>query len=155
MERTIRMVTLAGTARHRGSMQSGSTPPMKHDRCVVVAVLLLASLGCNDSGSRVPLAGTVSQAGGDPVNGSITFIPADESAGPAATAAITDGRYQFDASTGPLPGRHRVTIEVKQDGTKLEGLRKGEKPAGKGESHFTFRVVVPSEGTTNRDFRLE
>jgi hypothetical protein len=80
-----------------------------------MAVLLcLMAAGCADDEGpeRVAVQGEV-RLGGQPLeSGQIRFIPNGASVGPSAAATITQGRYEFDAETGPIVGTHRVEIEA-------------------------------------------
>src|SRR5205807_2180689 len=72
-------------------------------QAVLVVLFSVVLMGCG-SGSgiqRMALSGTVKTADGEPINGSISFTPDRGTAGPVANGTITDGKYQFDKSTGP------------------------------------------------------
>jgi hypothetical protein len=71
--------------------------------------------GCQPEDGPVRLAvyGTVTCASGDPVSGMISFLPESGNAGPAATASLIDGVYNFDTKNGPVAGQYRVVV-VKQ-----------------------------------------
>src|SRR5262245_47123222 len=66
--------------------------------CLIVLgmALILAGCGARSNASRLPVTGTVAFPNGEKFNGSISFVPAEGRAGPAATAAIVDGTYRFD-----------------------------------------------------------
>ncbi len=44
------------------------------------------------------------------VQGSISFLPASNTVGPAATTAIVNGRYEFTSENGPYSGNYRVIV---------------------------------------------
>ncbi|HET6422624.1 MAG TPA: hypothetical protein VFG20_03010 [Planctomycetaceae bacterium] len=80
--------------------------------CWIAALFMAATVGCSSNQlERVALRGGV-QFGSDMLaSGRIHFIPTGATKGPAATAVIRDGFYEFDRRTGPLVGTHRVEIE--------------------------------------------
>ena len=89
-----------------------------NDKCVFCGcVLLITTLwGCgeNDPWPRVPIGGNVTVGGSQTFDGSITFLPAEGTSGPSATATVTGGSYQFQPSNGPVAGPHRVIIMPKE-----------------------------------------
>lgn len=80
--------------------------------CLALGMLLVAVPGCaSNQPERTALRGGV-QFGSDMLAaGRIHFIPTGATKGPAATALIRDGFYEFDRRNGPLVGTHRVEIE--------------------------------------------
>lgn len=80
---------------------------------------LLAGLLCL-SGSLLPGCGTDSERravsgvllGAEGRTGQISFIPVTGEVGPAARAAVLDGRYAFSTSDGPGPGQYEVHVEL-------------------------------------------
>lgn len=66
--------------------------------------------GCGVDSDRRAISGRID--GAESRTGLISFIPADETRGPVARAAIQDGRYEFGLLNGPFPGRYRVRIEL-------------------------------------------
>lgn len=84
------------------------------------AVLLLlpcvALTGC--SSSRVPVEGAFSLDNKPVTEGTITFAPDQGAEGAASLlmvrTEIKDGKYAFNRSNGPLPGKYRVYASVKQ-----------------------------------------
>jgi hypothetical protein len=76
----------------------------------LVLVAVLAGCGKRNPMQRLPIYGTVTLAGGEKTNGSITFLPAQGRSGPAATTSIVEGKYQFDAESGPTAGTTRVIV---------------------------------------------
>lgn len=75
-----------------------------------MALLFLVGCGGPAGPQRVAVKGTI-QVNGEPLKaGRITFQPTADSKGPSASATVTDGSYQFDASTGPVVGKNKVQI---------------------------------------------
>ncbi|HZZ27105.1 MAG TPA: hypothetical protein VFE46_03785 [Pirellulales bacterium] len=74
-------------------------------------IFALGGCGQRNPLERLPVYGAVALASDEKLSGSITFVPAEGRAGPAATASIVDGRYQFDAENGPTPGPSRVLVK--------------------------------------------
>jgi hypothetical protein len=53
------------------------------------------------------------QVGGAPLKiGVIRFIPVEPTKGPAAAAAIRDGRFRLSRAEGPVVGKQRVEIQA-------------------------------------------
>lgn len=79
----------------------------------------LATLGCGtgggDSLDRIAVHGTVLLDGQPLPTGTIRFIPAGSTHGPKTAFAITQGRFQASAGSGPCVGSHRVEIELTND----------------------------------------
>lgn len=77
----------------------------------VTALLLPAGIGCGGTRveNRVAVSGTVIREG-SPVSGSITFLPKEETRGPAASTSIINGTFRFSVTDGPSPGSHRVVV---------------------------------------------
>ena len=86
-------------------------------RCIVgLTVLPLVAVflaGCGgDAVGRAPIVGQVSIGGQPLANGRIVFVPIAPNEGPAASAAIVNGRYELDQADGPVVGPNRVEIEA-------------------------------------------
>jgi hypothetical protein len=121
----------------------------------VFACAVAASSGCApaDGPARIAAFGTVTSEAGDPVSGTISFLPQAGTDGPAATASVNDGVFKFDTRNGPVAGRYRVLV-VKQladrqfkgvsatmpDGSSSTGLTRGDQPAADEEWSFTADV---------------
>jgi hypothetical protein len=75
-------------------------------------VLLLATVaGCGSSGPpRGAIEGQVTIGGVPLKSGRIMFTPLPPAEGPAASAAIVDGKYRIEQAEGPVVGDHRVAI---------------------------------------------
>jgi hypothetical protein len=123
--------------------------------CVVVACAVAGTGGCArvDGPARIAVFGTVTSEAGEPVSGMISFLPQTGTEGPAATASLIDGTYQFTTKNGPVAGRYRVLV-VKQsadwqfksaptsadDGPSMTGATPDDQPAASEEWSFTANV---------------
>ena len=76
--------------------------------CCGVCLLLLA--GCDGSGDRRGVEGTVTLDGQPLAEGSITMRPLPGTTSPTAGAKITDGKFTIPKEKGPLVGTFRVEI---------------------------------------------
>jgi hypothetical protein len=84
-------------------------------RAVLAALLTVLAAGCGAAEeplSRVPVTGDVTLNGQPLKSGVILFVPDQATAGPAAMAVITDGKYELSETEGPIFGHHRVEIEA-------------------------------------------
>jgi len=81
------------------------------------------SAGCQraDGPLRIAVFGTVTSESGDPVEGTISFLPTAGTKGPAATASLTDGAFQFDTQNGPVAGQYRVLVVIERADRKHKG----------------------------------
>jgi len=122
----------------------------------------LAGCGERNSVSRLPIKGTVSFNTGEKLRGAVTFIPAEGHNGPAATTAIIDGQYQFNATNGPTPGPHRVIVKridasgrfpEARGGTQKADSKSATNPTAKVE--WTFSCNLSSTDAGPRDFTLD
>lgn len=102
-------------------------------RGVAVAAALTALAGCGGgAGGTYPVSGKVVYADGQPVKaGLITFEPADDKNGWAASGPIeSDGSFTVastDKLTGAKPGKYRVVITPPEgEGAEDEGTDEGE-----------------------------
>ena len=114
--------------------------------------------GCGKGGpTRLPVHGAVSHADGEKVNGSITFLPSEGRAGPAATTSLIEGEYRFDRENGPTAGPHRVIVsKIVPKRAVLEALvQKKSPPAGGGKTTWTLSTDVPAVAPYQRDFNLD
>jgi len=149
-------------------------------RCGLAAssVLLLLLCGCGPSTDRRPLHGHVKIDGVAIPHGSIRFLPAPGSSGPAASATIVDGEYRFTDESGPHDGPHQVWIDVDlhlgtgkaagQQGTQAvkpansKAIRpRFEQPRPPGakieppaKSRWEVEYTVPEDGVLRKDFDL-
>lgn len=77
------------------------------------AFIALIAIGCQDGApTRQAVRGSVIVGADDGVNGSIMFFPDAGQSGPATGTVVDDGRYRFDSSAGPLPGKYRVVLTL-------------------------------------------
>jgi hypothetical protein len=132
----------------------------------LVLVAVLPGCGQRNSPARLPIYGTVTLAGGEKPNGSISFVPDDGNSGPAAMTALAEGRYQFNETNGPTPGPHKVIVrqlvlekripgpstgDVKSEATKSVGNE--AKSAAKTEWKLNANLTNSASGPY--DFTLE
>lgn len=91
---------------------------MKNTASLLVALIMLVSLGCSQSGSgdRPPtqrVTGTVTM-GGTPVDGAtVTFVPSDPSGKAASGLTDASGRYSlttFESDDGAMTGSYKVMV---------------------------------------------
>lgn len=112
------------------------------------ALLLLAAMivGCHGQSNRLPLSGTVTDRDGEPLEGSISFLPDGGTEGPAANASVLNGEYQFDRTNGPIPGQYRVIVSPLADKPNVAGPIKSLDP--------TMFVAEVTRSELTRDFEL-
>ena len=85
----------------------------RHRSALTGLLTALAFLpGCGSEVPRQPVSGTVSGVGSRP--GTVTFQPVEGVHAPAARAPLSNGRFQFDETDGPLPGTYRVRVDVQK-----------------------------------------
>jgi hypothetical protein len=144
-----------------------SLPALSIQRFAALWILLglvttLVGCGARNSVSRLPIAGSVSLSTGEKLRGAITFVPVEGHTGPAATTAIVDGRYQFNATNGPTPGPHRVIVKRIDSRVRMPDLHGGSRktdsksatnPSGKVE--WTFACDLEATDSGPRDFTLD
>lgn len=151
-------------------------------RWVAVSLSLLLLSGCGSKTDRRALHGRVQIDGEAIAQGSISFLPAKGSSGPAANTAVVDGEYGFTDETGPYSGPHRVLIDVdpqpRPDEAEEEGPAEDVKaidvnaaragaarsrpprlrgePTTKGSTkrHWELEYTVPEDGENRKDFDL-
>ena len=104
---------------------------------------------------RVPVHGTVALASGEKLSGSITFLPAEGRAGPAASASLVEGSYKFDRSNGPTAGPHTVTVRRPLTRTNLYRSRADTKTVAKKKMEWTRSADVLDDGQYLQDFTLD
>ncbi|MGE5190928.1 MAG: hypothetical protein ACM3U2_00385 [Deltaproteobacteria bacterium] len=115
------------------------------------AGLLVAAGGCQPAGepARIAVFGTVTSESGDPVSGMISFLPEAGTEGPAATASLVDGVFQFDTNNGPVAGRYRVLVVMQSSDQKFKGAAESEAqgtpPAGPPDAEWSFSEEVSPE----------
>lgn len=118
-----------------------------------LSALLAAGCGGSSGSNRVVVHGKVQQAGKPLDAGTITFLPVEGHKGPSASTLIASGTFNFTQEDGPVPGPHRVQINVSPNQKKLPGPPGSSAPAAK--SDWNYEVTVPDQGPFERDFELE
>ncbi len=132
---------------------------------VAGALVVLAALvvGCSKRGTgRLPVYGTVSAAKGEPLSGSIAFVPSAGRPGPSATANLVAGAYRFDRSDGPTAGPHRVTVikriskeaVLKSRARANRSAAREDAAAEPAKTVWTLSADVPADPPYRCDFRL-
>jgi hypothetical protein len=125
---------------------------------------MIALAGCGTRGNvtRLRIEGTVSLSGGEKLNGSITFVPAEGLSGPAATTAIVDGKYRFAETNGPTSGPHRVIVRrIDSKGRFPESRGNSPKTDAKsvtnpvGKVEWTFACDLKATDSGPRNFILD
>ena len=87
-----------------------------HLRSFLSLLLLVATMGCTDTGpTRVSVGGTIVVNGTPLPKGTITFVPTANTRGPKTSAPVTDGKYKLTRKRGPVPGKLRVEILAHQE----------------------------------------
>ena len=74
--------------------------------------LIVSTFGCQraDGIARIAVSGTVTSGSGEPITGTISFLPKHGTEGPAATASLIDGVFAFHRDNGPVAGEYRVLV---------------------------------------------
>ena len=112
-------------------------------------VLALGALivGCGKGEpARFPVQGSISRANGEKLNGSITFLPSEGRAGPAATGSLIEGEYRFDRENGPTAGPHRVIVSKiipKRLVLEARSIRSRRRPGPGRKTTWTLLTDVP------------
>jgi hypothetical protein len=115
------------------------------------------SFGCGGDTSldRIPLHGTVTAADGERFNGAITFLPVEGQSGPAATALLVDGKYEFDRVDGPTKGPHSVQVR-RTTGRSIPGKASAAKQqANSSKTEWTLSAEVADDGQYLLDLTLD
>ena len=123
-------------------------------RIVTTLLIVLAMAGCGgtDGPRRVAVTGTVIRDGKPVDVGSVAILPDEGHSGPAATGAVEDGEFEFDSSTGPMPGPHVVVIRSMIPKDELMRLQAaGEEP----KMSWEYSLEIPDEPAFHHDFRLD
>jgi hypothetical protein len=127
----------------------------------VATVLLILPPGCGRGSAfeRLPVGGTVSLAGGEKLNGTITFLPVDGTQGPAAIASLVNGEYQFNRHNGPAAGPQRVivnkTISKKSIMDSRGKAPSGQAAGGPQKIEWKQSADLKAEGPYRCDFKLD
>ena len=125
-----------------------------------VGWMAVATAGCSGSGepARVPLGGRVELAGSPVASGSISLMPEEGHSGPAVTAVIEDGRYQFDRRRGPVAGPHKLVVLLHQGNKASVMGRPASRPVPPGEStpkRWELQMEVPEREPFEYDVDLD
>ena len=89
---------------------------------VLIGILMLGlTLGCGggDGLDRAAVTGKVTLDGTPIEEGSISFLPAGGTQGPATGGQIQNGQYSIAAAEGPVIGHHRVEIRASRKTGKM------------------------------------
>jgi hypothetical protein len=131
-------------------------------RWCAVAVVVLGLVGCENTGGKVAVSGTVSLNGLPVEKGTIDFL-LPEATQSTAQALIDRGRYSLPAMQGLLPGKYRVKISsVESFDITPEEYAAGKKapppkeriPARYNSESQEF-VEVKESGSNRFDFNIE
>ena len=139
---------------------------LQYATCWLTGVVIVGLMsGCSDSENpRQSVFGRISGAEGR--GGLVSFVPRENTTGPAARASLVNGEYQFDRTTGPVPGDYTVIIqlEISQDRSSGVVVFKGiEVPTGSDfqiptayEAVASLPVSVPDgrKGSLQVDLKL-
>ncbi len=100
---------------------------------------------------RQAIEGRVQVDSIDVVSGSISFLPSEGNAGPAASTAIIEGVYRFAEDSGPYPGPHRVVVgvDLSKQNPAMDQRRGNSDPPGDGDSDATVAggKLAPAQRT--------
>ena len=116
-------------------------------RFAFLFVLLLCA-GCNDTGGRLSLSGTVSINGTPVKSGALSIAPSTSTEGATYSGAtITDGRYSIPAAMGVTPGEYLVRITV----TESTGI---PDPNAEIPGATIIRQLVPPKYNKNTELKI-
>lgn len=130
----------------------------------LLALLALASLvsatGCSggDRLDRIPVHGTVRLSAGPATSGSISLLPEAGRKGPAATASIRAGHFEFTKQDGPVAGPHRVIVQLGLPDKATVLADQAKRPGSSGrpaKTRWELRVDIPAGGPFQYDVTLE
>jgi hypothetical protein len=128
---------------------------------LLLALFVLAGCDAKTSSNRVPVSGTVSLSSGEKVNGRITFVPAEDRHGPAATTGLVNGVYTFDKDNGPIPGPTRVIVKkvILPSRVPTASEQAGKTPASgsttEAQSEWTTSLNIPESRPFQHDLVLD
>jgi hypothetical protein len=117
--RSVRIFVLVS-----GMTRDSTTRTASSWLAAILAMLVVA--GCDDSGiTRRAVYGRI--AGAEGQSGLVSFVPRENTHGPAARASLVNGEYHFSRTDGPVPGDYTVIIqlEVSPDMTSGVAVFKG------------------------------
>lgn len=134
---------------------------MKFWAMVVLAACLLSTAGCENTGGKLAVSGTVSLQGEPLSKGTITFLLPDAQT-PTAEALIENGKYSLPAVSGLLPGKYRVRISaIEEFPITPEEYAAGKQPPPNREripakyNTDSQEMVEVAKGQSQFDFKIE
>lgn len=133
-------------------------PGLLYVGCAMALLILPGCGSSNNSLGRLPISGmVVISKSSTPVSGTISFLPKEK--GPAATAQIRDGSYQFTQQNGPIAGVYRVLISTKTSTNPANDSTHPDETAAVlnkiNSTEWTFTRVVLPEVKVLKPFVLE
>jgi hypothetical protein len=137
---------------------SMTTAPKGHRgsaAAVLVAISLFAGCRHHSGLDRLPVHGEVTAAGGEKINGMISFQPAAGRKGPAANASIKDGKYHFDRSNGPIAGPTKVIVKRILSRQEQMAMMTSKKPKPPRKGDWSRGVDIADDGQYVCDFTIE
>ena len=129
----------------------------KHSLAIAIMAMFASFLatGCAKSQTlqRLAVSGTVT-ANGDPLpTGTITFLPAEGTSGPAVGGTIEQGKFKLTAANGPAAGTHRVEIRASRPtGKKIKSVSETD---GSVQEVDDIAPYIPALYNTNSTLTLE
>jgi len=138
--------------------------------CLLVKLLCLCTLaivfslaGCESSGGRRAVSGSITLKGSPVNSGTITFSLPESPAIPAATALVANGNYAIPADQGLMPGKYQVRISAPEafDLTPEEysAGKKIPPPVERIPAKYNTQteqmVEVKTTGTNKFDYQIE
>ncbi len=126
---------------------------------VACGALFFSTLGCQPGDlARIAVSGAVTSESGEPISGTISFLPKPGTEGPAATASLVDGAFSFQRENGPVAGEYRVLVVRSAAEQKHRGISASsgtDEPPGdrlSPDQEWSFEVIVSAE---NFEFDFE
>ncbi len=125
---------------------------------------LVVLVGCGDGSElqRETVSGTVKYQGQPVPDGSITFVPLNDTKGPGAGAIIKNGQYTVTAGGGVPVGTYRVEIQAlrevarpKRPGPQLDMVPKETYLPEKFNRQSTMEVTITAKEGHVQDFDLK
>jgi hypothetical protein len=116
--------------------------------------LVFANAGCQraDEVARIAVFGTVTSESGEPISGTISFLPEAGTDGPAATTSLIDGAFAFDTRNGPVAGKYRVLVVEQATDRKHKGTANPAQDALASDGEWSFAAEVSLD---NVEFEFE
>lgn len=133
----------------------------------LVAASLSSGLGCGEASpdglNHKAVYGKVTLDGTPLAKGVISFDPAEGSPGTIPVGGVvTDGSYSMDSSSGPTPGKYKVSIRSAASAALDDSNGPGPSPKKvaadpipkKYNTNSTLTAEVQASGSTTADFAL-